>query len=468
MQAHFFMEDRARQISKAEDQYFDLVIIGGGITGAGIARDASGRLMKVALFEKGEFASGTSSRSSKLIHGGIRYLERLEIGLVLESLKERAILFEIAPHLVWPLSFVMPIYKGSRMSMNKISIGLWLYDLLAFCGGGSLTIHQRLSAKQTLHQVPLKQTDLLGSFIYLDAYTDDRLLTVETINSAQRQGALCMQHAFVEKVMLKNDRCEAVCVRCAKTNRQFVVRAKHFVGALGPWVDIFGQKNFAKWKNCLSPTKGVHIVLKKEKLKIDQAVVIPDDKNSRIIFMIPRGDILLIGTTETNYQEDPNDVKVLPEDIDYLLTQCANYFPNVQITQEDVMESYAGVRPLVSVGDEKSPTRISRRHRIWDGEDLSNVTFIAGGKLTTYRKIAEDVVNHILRKFSLEDRLHFSQSCSLEPLNPKITLAQIQKALQMIPVWSKETGQTVEQLEKLIYRYGMETEDILNKGFLNN
>ena len=457
------MEDRKKQIFKAEDQYFDLVIIGGGITGAGIARDASGRLMKVALFEKDEFASGTSSRSSKLVHGGIRYLESLEIGLVLESLRERAILFEIAPHLVQPLSFMMPMYKGSRMGMNKISIGLWLYDLLAFCGGGSLAVHQRLSVKQALREVPLKQTDLLGAFIYLDAYTDDRLLTVETIASAQRQGALCMQHAFVEKVMLKNNRCDAVQVRCAKTNRQFTVRAKHFVGALGPWVDIFGEKNFAKWKTCLSPTKGVHIVLKKEKLNINHAVVIPDDKNSRIIFVIPKGDVLLIGTTETTYKEDPSEVKVLPEDINYLLTQCANYFPKVKITKEDVIDSYAGVRPLVSANDKDSPTRISRRHKIWtDRKSLQNVTFVAGGKLTTYRKIAEDVVDHILQRFSLEDRLHFTQSCTLEPLNPKITFTQIQKALQMIPIWSKETGHSHEHLQKLIYRYGMETEDILN------
>ena len=455
------MENRDKQISKAENQYFDLVIIGGGITGAGVARDASGRLMKVALFEKGEFASGTSSKSSKLIHGGIRYLERLEIGLVLESLRERAILFEIAPHLIRPLSFVMPIYKESRISMSKISVGLCLYDLLAFCGGGSLAVHQRLSARETLYQIPLKPTDLLGSFIYLDAYTDDRLLTIETMTSAKRQGALCLQHAFVEKTILKDDRCKAVQVRCTKTNRPFVVHAKHFVGALGPWVDIFGQKNFVKWKKCLSPTKGVHIVLKKEKLKIDHAVVIPDDKNSRIIFVIPRDDMLLIGTTETNYQEDPSEVKVLPEDIDYLLTQCANYFPKIKIIQKDVISSYAGVRPLVKAGDENLPTRISRRHKIWDCKNLQNVTFIAGGKLTTYRKIAEDVVDHILQKFSLKDRLCFMPSRTLEPLNPKITSTQIQKALQMIPIWSKETGYTTEYLQKLIYRYGMETEDIL-------
>ena len=461
------MKDRKEQISEAENQYFDLVIIGGGITGAGIARDASGRLMKVALFEKDEFASGTSSRSSKLIHGGIRYLERLEIGLVLESLRERAILFEIAPHLVRPLSFIMPIYKGSRIGMNKMSLGLWLYDLLAFFGGGSLAVHQRLNAKQTLYQVPLKQTDLLGSFIYLDAYTDDRLLTIETIASAQRQGALCMEHAFVEKVILKNDLCAAIQVRCAKTHKEFIVRSKHFAGALGPWVDIFGQKNFAKWKTCLSPTKGVHIVLRREKLKIDHAVVIPDDKNSRIIFVIPRDDALLVGTTETDYKEDPSEVKVLPEDVDYLLAQCANYFPNVKLTQKDIIGSYAGVRPLVKASDKNSSTRTSRRHKIWTGgQNLQNVTFVAGGKLTTYRKIAQDVVDHILRKFSLEDRLLFTHSRTLEPLNPKITFTQMQKASQMIPIWSKETGYTTEHLQKLVYRYGMETEDILNSESL--
>ena len=457
------MEDRKKQTSEAESSYFDLVIIGGGITGAGIARDASGRLMKVALLEKGEFASGTSSKSSKLIHGGIRYLERLEIGLVLESLRERAILFEIAPHLVHPLPFVVPIYKKSRIGMNKMSVGMCLYDLLAFCGGGSLAVHQRLNVKQTLYQVPLKQKDLLGSFIYLDAYTDDRLLTIETMASAQRQGALCLQDAFVEKAILKNNQCEAVQVRCAKTNKQFVVRAKHFVGALGPWIDIFGQKNFAKWETSLFPTKGVHIILKKEKLNINHAVVVPDDKNSRIIFVIPRDDFLLVGTTESKYQEDPNEVKVLPEDVDYLLTQCINYFPKMKATQKDIIGAYAGVRPLVKKDNKLTSTHVSRRHKIWtDRQSLKNVTFVAGGKLTTYRKIALDVVDHILKTFPLEDRLGFTHSRTLEPLNPRITVAQIQKALQMIPIWSKETGESAEHLQKLVYRYGMETEDILN------
>ncbi len=457
------MENRDKQISKAEDQYFDLVIIGGGITGAGIARDANSRLMKVALFEKGEFASGTSSKSSKLIHGGIRYLERLEIGLVLESLRERSILFEIAPHLVHPLPFVVPIYKKSRIGMNKMSVGMCLYDLLAFFGGGSLAVHRRLNVKQTLYQVPLKQTDLLGSFIYLDAYTDDKLLTIETMTSAQRQGALCLQHASVEKVILKNKQCEAVQVRCVKTNRQFIVRAKHFVGALGPWVDIFGQKNFAKWKTSLFPTKGVHIVLKKEKLNINHAVVVPDDKNSRIVFVIPRDNVLLVGTTETSYREDPSEVKVLPEDVDYLLTQCINYFPKMKVTRKDIIGAYAGIRPLVKADDKMISTQVSRRHKIWtDRQDLQNVTFVAGGKLTTYRKIALDVVDHILKTFPLQDRLGFTHSRTLEPLNPKITFAQIQKALQMIPIWSKETGQSAEYLQKLAYRYGMETEDVLS------
>ena len=353
--------------------------------------------------------------------------------------------------------------------MNKMSIGMCLYDLLAFCGGGSLAVHQRLNVKQTLHQVPLKQTDLLGSFIYLDAYTNDRLLTVETMASAQRQGALCLQHASVEEVILKNNRCEAVQVRCMKTHRQFTVRAKHFVGALGPWVDIFGQKNFEKWKPCLSPTKGVHIVLKKEKLNINHAVVVSDDKNSRIIFVIPRNNMLLVGTTETHYQEDPSKVQVLPEDIDYLLTQCAHYFPKIKITQKDIIGAYAGIRPLVKADDKVSSTHVSRRHKIWtDHQDLQNVTFVAGGKLTTYRKIALDVVDHILQTFSLEDRLHFTHSHTLEPLNPKITSTQIQKALQMIPIWSRETEHTTEHLQKLAYRYGMETEDILNSHTSEN
>lgn len=456
--------DRKKQILKAESNLFDLVIIGGGITGAGIARDASSRSMKVALFEKDEFASGTSSRSSKLIHGGIRYLENLEIGLVFEALRERAILFEIAPHLIHPLSFLLPIYKNSRIGMTKMNLGLWLYDLLAFCGGGSSTMHQRLNVSETVNQAPLKQTDLLGSFIYQDASTDDRMLTIETIRSAQRQGALCMNHAFVEKVISKNNQSDTVQIQCAKTHKRFYVRAKHFVGALGPWVDIFGQKNFNKWKSHLHPTKGVHIVLKKEKLNTKHAIVISDDKNSRIIFVIPRDNALLIGTTETDYKEDPSDVKVLPEDVDYLLAQCVYYFPKIKINKKDIIDSYAGVRPLVNKSSVHLGGQMNRRHKIWTGcQDVKNVTFVAGGKLTTYRKIAQDVVDHVLKRFSIEDKAYFTRSCTLEPLNPKITPAQIQKALQMIPTWSKETGQTYEQLQTLVKRYGMETEDILNK-----
>ncbi len=461
MNTTYTLSDRNGILDRINNEMFDLAVIGGGITGAGVARDAASRGMKVALVEAQDFAEGTSSRSSKLIHGGIRYLENLEFGLVFEALSERRLLFELAPHLVHPLRFVLPLYRGSRVGMFKMSLGMWLYDALSMFEAPEL--HERLTAAESLERLPLLQShNLLGSFVYSDAYMDDDRLVIETLRSAVSLGAACASYVKCDGSDFVNGRVTALQCSDLLTGRRLRIRAKHFISTVGPWTDAVAPKIVAGgWRNILRPSKGIHLTFDRRRLQLNQAVVMASDDQKRIVFGIPRHEMIIVGTTDTDYSGDPADVKTTPEDVEYLLKVAGEYFPGAGLTAKDIISSYAGVRPLVDDGA-ATESKTSREHLII--HDPRNVTFVAGGKYTTYRRMAEQTVEVALAAFSLEEQVRFKNSVTKTPLNPKATVGSIEDSLRRSPEIAQAYNMARSEIELLISRHGGEALDILQLG----
>lgn len=441
---------RAQNISRMNQEFFDLLVIGGGITGAGVAREASSRKMNVAQVEAHDFSSGTSSRSSKLIHGGLRYLENFEFKLVFEALSERKILFEIAPHLVHPMQFMIPIFKDSRVTFLMMGLGMWLYDLLSLFQAPE--IHRRLCSKDTRSaQKEIKTTNLIGSYIYYDAYMDDDRLTIETIRSAANFGAAVGNYLRVQGVKKLDDH-YLVDVLDLIDNVQIQIRCKQIVSCTGPWTDIFGSKLNKNWQPLLRPTKGIHIILPKKKLPLNQAIVMGAEKSSRIIFGIPRGEYVIVGTTDTDFTGNPGDVRSDRADIDYLIDVLKSYFPNSSVTVNDILSSYSGVRPLVKDNSD-TPGKTSREHLIF--KDRLGITHVTGGKYTTYRKMAESAVKDLIQDLPYEKRYEFKNSRTLEPINDLVTEQNYREF--------KSQKTNPEEL-KLAERYGPEALTILNSN----
>lgn len=458
---NFSFANRIQNINKMKTQEFDLVVIGGGINGAGVARDASDRGMKVALIEVRDFASGTSSKSSKLIHGGIRYLENLEFKLVFEALNERTRLFEMAPHLVHPLRFMIPLYEESRVSMAKMGMGMWLYDALSLFQAPEM--HERLNAKESLSRMPaIRSVNLLGSYIYSDAYMDDDRLVHETLRSANENGAICVN--YVKAIGAEFDdagKISAVSCEDQISKDKFLIKARHVISSVGPWTDQLGQTLLKDWKKILRPTKGIHLTLPKHRLPLSSAVVMAAEKSDRIVFGIPRHEMIIIGTTDTDFKESPETVTTTPEDVKYLLSVTDQYFPGAEITAHDVIASYAGVRPLVK-DDSQSEGKTSREHTIIN--DPRGITFVAGGKYTTYRLMCEQTVSQALHSFSLEDRIKFGVSHTAKPLNPYTSVEAFHQAQNLAEIWAKESNRPVSELQLLAERYGLEAAEILEKN----
>lgn len=459
MKQTFSFHNREKLINRLEEESFDLLIVGGGINGAGVARDAASRGMKVALVEKDDFASGTSSRSSKLVHGGIRYLENLEFDLVFEALSERARLFDMAPNLVHPLRFVLPIYKGDRVGMFKMGMGMALYDLLSTYEAPEL--HERLNASDSMERLPLLNSkNLKGSYVYSDAYMDDDRLVIETLRSAHSYGALSASYVTAGEPI--RDENKIIGIECTDglSGKKFVVKAKHIVGSVGPWTDIYFSEVYKDWKNCLRPTKGVHITVERERVNLKQAVVMVSNDQKRIVFGIPRHEMTIFGTTDTDYKGDPKNVRAEKEDITYLLELINQYFPGAKLKEDDILASYAGVRPLVNDGS-SSEGKTSREHEIWSMDD--GVTLVAGGKYTTYRLIAEHVMEEVLKYFEIEDLVKFSQSASKENLNAKTSNTSMAKARSQRDFWSRHYGFSIQLIDKMIDRHGLEAFDLLER-----
>lgn len=362
----------------------DVLIIGGGIVGSGVARDAAMRGLRVGLVEQHDFASGTSSRSSRLLHGGLRYLAQGRIGLVHEASVEKKVIHQIAPHLADPLPFVFPTYGGNRdWVLWQLKIGVKVYDLL--CGGRNLGKSTWLSQSQVLERVPgLARDGLKGAVRYYDGFTNDARLTIDTLRSAAASGAVVLNYCrFRDAARTDLWECQ-LDDRLAR--RGFKVRARAVVNATGPWADGLPHSRVK-----LRLTKGIHLVVERTRMAVSDTVVMTEGK--RILFVIPWGECTILGTTDTDYDGPLDDVRADATEIAYVLRVTNQFFPAARLTQRDVISAWAGLRPLLA--DPKGePSDISRAHEIhspepgwWD---------VAGGKLTTYRLIGEQTVDGIV------------------------------------------------------------------------
>jgi glycerol-3-phosphate dehydrogenase len=390
--------ERSHSLHRLADGDFDVLVVGGGITGAGTALDAASRGLRVALVERDDFASGTSSKSSKLVHGGLRYLQQREFRLVYEALAERQRLRHTAPHLVRLLPFLLPILgKGGVINpklAKALNSALWLYDLTGGARIGKL--HERISAEEALRHMPTLRADrVVGGFIYYDAQTDDARLTLTLARTAAERGAVvanrCAVEAFTKDV---DGRVTGAVVQPAGGAPPIEVRAAVVVNAAGVWSDDVRALDQGHHPRSIRPAKGVHITVPWDKVRNDIAAVVPVPKDKRSVFVVPQGDRTYVGTTDTDHDGPLDDPRCTPDDVAYLLG-ALNASVTTPLGPEDVVGTWAGLRPLVAGGDEAGRTAdLSRRHRV--DAATSGVITVTGGKLTTYRVMAADAVDAVV------------------------------------------------------------------------
>lgn len=379
---------------------FDLLVIGGGITGAGVARDAAMRGLRTALVEQADFASGTSSRSSRLVHGGVRYLEHGQLALVFESSAERRTLGRIARHLVRPMAFTWPVYAGARVPRWKLAAGLMLYDLLALFR--NVGRHERLSAADVLAREPRLRSDaLVGGARYWDAATDDARLTLATVRSAIAAGAVAVNHARVALLTTTAGRVGGARVVDAMTGASLDVAARVLVNATGPWSDAVERMADGEARPTVRGSKGVHVLVARDRIGNAGAVTLLSPRDGRVMFVLPAGDFTIVGTTDTYETVPPDQVRASEADVSYLLETANHFFPGARLTRDDVVSAWAGLRPL-KAGDAGAddPASASREHTI--AERTPGLVSVTGGKLTTYRAMARQVVDAVQRSLGTQ------------------------------------------------------------------
>lgn len=370
-----------------EGTRFDLLVIGGGITGAGVARDAALRGLSVALVEKDDYGSGTSSRSSRLVHGGIRYLEYAQIGMVRESVREREILLRIAPHLVHPLEFTWPVYRKARVSRTKLRFAIGVYNILA----GHPSVPRIHSASGVLEREPrLNQQGLKGGATYTDAATDDARLTLANVLSAKAAGAVVVNHAEAVRPISRERNHWIVKVSDAALGTDFDVKASVVVNATGPW-RLNLERRWPQHRLQRRGSKGAHISVPQDKIGNTGAVTMISPNDGRVMFILPAGKFTIIGTTDSWTDDPPDEARASESDLVYLLRAVEAYFPDTALTEMDVVSAWAGIRPLAEPDANRNPSELSREHKIHKtGAGMINVT---GGKLTTYRSMAAEIVD---------------------------------------------------------------------------
>ena len=385
----FSLRTRAANIQRFQREQFDIAVVGGGITGTGIARDAALRGLSVALLEKGDFGSGTSSKSSRMIHGGLRYLRQRHVSLVRESLVERGVLLKIAPHLVHPFPFLLPVYGSGLEGRLQFKFGLTAYDLLA--GRRRLEHHRMLSRQEVLHEEPaLRRDGLQGGFRYFDCLVHDARLTLATARSAARQGAAVANYVQATALAREDQRVVGVHFRDCLSGRTGLLRARVVVNAAGPWCDEL--RAMTSLPPMLRPTKGIHVVLPRQRLPVTNVVIF--FHNGRNLFAVPNEDWTYVGTTDTDYQGDPGQACADAADVAYILEALSQTFPNLAIAPGDIVSTWAGVRPLVAEEGSPTPSDVSRDYEIKN--EPPGLVSIAGGKLTTYRSMAQDLVDRLV------------------------------------------------------------------------
>lgn len=455
----FSVNDRPQILSKLKKTDFDLLVIGGGITGAGIALDATARGMKTAVVEKNDFASGTSSKSTKLIHGGLRYLKQFDFWLVKEVGSERAIVHQVAPHLVIPEKMLLPIIENGSYGTWLTSIGLKVYDILASVEGEDK--RRMLDKKEALEKEPLLPKKILkGAGYYAEYRTDDARLTIENIKTAVAHGATIINYAKVVEFLYQDDTVCGASVEDALTKEVFDIRAKLVVNATGPWVDELRAVNHSKKGKQLHLTKGVHLVVPYEKFPVKQSVYF-DIPDGRMMFAIPRGKITYFGTTDTNYQDNKDEVLTDAADAIYLISAVNNMFPKINLEMKDIVSSWAGLRPLIHE-EGKSASELSRKDEIFVSD--TGLLSIAGGKLTGYRKMAERVVDKAGELLEERYKLTFKAS-STEKIalcgGPFKNFKEVKKYIQKIAGCVATSGFDEKYAQYLVTTFGKQTELIL-------
>ena len=458
---NFSYFNRENIIKDLQSTEFDVLIIGGGITGAGIALDAASRGMKVALIEKNDFASGTSSKSTKLIHGGLRYLKQFDFWLVKEVGTERAIVHKLAPHLVIPEKMILPLIDGGTYGSWLTSIGLKVYDILASVEGEDK--RKMLTKEEALEKEPLLPKKILnGAGYYAEYRTDDARLTIEVLKTAVNYEAKIINYTKATEFIYEENRVIGATVKDAFSNKNYTIKAKYVVNACGPWVDELRQLNNSKIGKRLHLTKGVHLVVAYEKLPVKQSVYF-DIPDGRMMFAIPRGKVTYFGTTDTNFQKDKDNIKTSIVDASYLISAVNNMFPKINLTLEDVQSSWAGLRPLIHE-EGKSASELSRKDEIFVSD--TELISIAGGKLTGYRKMAERIVDLVAKKYKRRFEKEFE-----DVKTEKLVLTggtfknfnEVKSYTDAIYNRIAEVDFSQKDAEYLVYNYGKQTDIILKK-----
>ncbi|OFW79000.1 MAG: glycerol-3-phosphate dehydrogenase [Alicyclobacillus sp. RIFOXYA1_FULL_53_8] len=460
MNTTFSVLQRDKTIQDITAQELDLLVIGGGITGAGIALDAQVRGIKTAVIEMQDFASGTSNRSTKLVHGGLRYLKQFEVGLVAEVGKERAIVYENGPHVTTPVWMLLPIIQGGTYGKMASSIGIYVYDILA--GVKHSERRQMLGLDATLKKEPLLRKDgLKGSGYYVEYRTDDARLTLEILKEAVERGTLAVNYMKAVDLIYRQGKLCGVKVNDLLSGETHEIYAKKIVNATGPWVDELRTKDGSKEGKSLHHTKGVHIVVDGERFPLQNSVYF-DVPDGRMIFAIPRDGKTYIGTTDTDYHGDLTFPRMTARDRDYLIN-CVNFmFPSVRLQADDVESSWVGIRPLVHE-EGKGPSEISRKDEVF--HSATGLITIAGGKLTGYRKMADKVTSIVAAELARESGKHFP-ACTTDKIQisggkfggsknfQTYVSAKIDEGVQL--------GLTLAEAKKLVHRYGTNCEEVFD------
>jgi glycerol-3-phosphate dehydrogenase len=437
--------DRPEALRRLADEPFDVLVVGGGITGAGCALDAASRGLRTALVERQDFASGTSSKSSKLVHGGIRYLQQREFGLVYEGLAERQLALRNAPHLVRVLPFLIPILSKDglidRRVARALGAAMWMYDLT-----GGLRIHkahQRVSKDQALTLMPtLREDNVASAYLYYDAQTDDARLTLCLARTAAAHGA-AVANAVRVVALTKGSDGKVTGARVAADDREFEIRARTIVNATGVWSDGVRALDEGTHPASIRPAKGIHIAVPWSKVRNEIAAIVPVPKDRRSVFVVPWGDFTYVGTTDTDYDGPIDDPQCTPADVEYLLT-ALNRAITDPVSTADVTGTWAGLRPLLASASNERTADLSRRHGV--RVSTSGVVTVTGGKLTTYRRMASDTIDQVGRLLGRRIRAR-----------TKHLLLLGADGFQAPPA----TAEAASLHEHLAGRYGTEAEDVL-------
>ncbi len=460
-------EVRTQNLAQLDSEPFDVLVIGGGITGAGVALDAVARGYKVALVEKTDFASGTSSKSTKLVHGGIRYLPNFDFALVHEALIERGLLVQNAPYLVNPVPFVLPIYEGDRHPVGMpfttpggiglsfvLDIGLWLYDGLA--GRRNLHRHRRISRDTVRQMAPTLVTKgLKEGFIYYDAQTNDARLTMAIIRTAAQFGAVIANYAEVTSFVMEDGKVQGANVHDKINERDVTISARYVVNATGIFAEQIETLSGEEPEIKVVPSKGIHLVFSRKDLEIsDSAIVLPETDDKRILFIVPWESRAILGTTDTGAGNLDHPTSS-PEDVKYLLDHLNRYL-SVNLTADDIISTYAGYRPLVKPrkeGQGQSSAKLSRTHVVLQSN--SGLITIVGGKLTTYRLMAQDTVDVISKRDNTKP-VHPTKSL---PLQGSAGWATRQKGLAHR---GAALGLDADDIVHIGHSYGTEADAVLD------